>query len=106
MRYVSGSGIGAAPVLGFVATGAITSLDNAMAHRLGVNCERMASELRGVIHLGASGVPETRGLLEAWNKRSEETAIRWLPGAFRPQGEAAEKSQTSGSDPDDYPLQP
>ncbi len=105
MRYVSGSGIGTAPVLGFVATGAITSLDNAMAHRLGVNSQRMASELRGVIHFGASGVAETRGLLEAWNKRREETAIRLLPGAFRPQGEAAEKSQTNGSDPDDYPLQ-
>lgn len=105
MRYVQGSGLGTAPVLGFVATGAITSLDNAMAHRLHVNCQRMLSELRGVIHFGASGVPETRGLLEAWNKRTEETAIRLLPGAFRPKGRNAEKSMTNGSDPDDYPLQ-
>lgn len=105
MRYVPGSGIGTAPALGFVATGAITSLDNAMAHRLGVNRQRMTSELRGVIHFGASGVPETRGLLEAWNKRKEETAIRLLPGAFRPGGQEAEKILTNGSDPDDYPLQ-
>lgn len=105
MRYVPGSGIGTAPALGFVSSGAITSLDNAMAHRLGVNRQRMISELRGVIHFGASGVPETRGLLEAWNKRKEETAIRLLPGAFRPRGEEAEKSLTNGSDPDHYPLQ-
>ncbi len=105
MKYVAGSGIGTAPVLGFVATGAITSLDNAMAHRLEINRQRMVTELRGVIHFGASGVPETRGLLEAWNKRREETAIRRLPGGFRPQGEESGKTPANGGDPNNYPLQ-
>ena len=105
MKYEPGSGIGSAPAIGFVATGVITSVDNAMAHKLHVNRQRMASELRGVIHFGASGVPQTRAHLEAWNKRREEAAIRRLPGAFRPQGEVTGKTRSNGSDPDDYPLQ-
>ncbi|PWB29864.1 hypothetical protein DCO49_00415 [Stenotrophomonas sp. SPM] len=105
MKYFAGSGIGTWPVLGFVATGAITSLDNAMAHRLEINRKRMVTELRGVIHFGASGVPETRGLLEAWNRRREETAIRRLPGGFRPQGEESQKTHVNGGNPDNYPLQ-
>ncbi|UUS13723.1 hypothetical protein NMB32_17510 [Stenotrophomonas sp. CD2] len=105
MKYEPGSGIGTAPAIGFVATGVITSVDNAMAHKLQVNRQRMASELRGVIHFGASSVPETRAHLEAWNKRREETAIRGLPGGYRPQGEVTGKTRTNACDPGDYPLQ-
>jgi len=92
--------------IGFVATGAITSVDNAMAHKLKVNRLRMASELMGVIHFGHSHIPETRGHLEAWNKRMEEAVIRKLPGGFRPAGELSGATKTNGYKFEKFPLQP
>lgn len=106
MNYEPGACIGSSSAIGFVATGAITSVDNAMAHKLRVNRVRMASELMGVIHFGYGHVPETRGHLEAWNKRIEEAVIRKLPGGFRPAGELSEATRTNGYKFEDFPLQP
>ena len=105
MVYVPGSRIGTAPAIGVVAMPSITSADNAMAHRLDVNRQRMASQLLGVIHFGRAHVPETRGHLEAWNKRIEETVIREIPGAYRPAGENSDTAtNTNTSDPQVYPA--
>jgi hypothetical protein len=106
MVYIAGSGIGTSEAIGFVACGAITSMDNAMAHRLNVNRQKLASQLRGVIHFGKSGVPETRGHLEAWNKRLEETTIRKLPGGYRPAGDVSEKESTNNYNSANYPSSP
>lgn len=106
MDYEPGACIGSLPAIGFVATGAITSVDNAMAHKLKVNRVRMVSELMGVIHFGHSHVPETRGHLEAWNKRMEEAVIRKLPGGFRPAGELSDATKTNGFNFENFPLQP
>jgi hypothetical protein len=106
MNYEPGACIGSLSVIGFVATGAITSVDNAMAHKLKVNRLRMASELMGVIHLGHSHVPETRGHLEAWNKRMEEAVVRKLPGGFRPAGELSDATKTNGYKFENFPMQP
>lgn len=106
MDYAPGACIGCLPAIGFVATGAITSVDNAMAHKLQVNRVRMASELMGVIHFGHSHVPETRGHLEAWNKRMEEAVIRKLPGGFRPAGQLSDATKTNGFNFETFPLQP
>lgn len=105
MVYVPGSGIGTVEAIGFVASGAITSIDNAMAHKLDVNRQRMARELLGVIHFGRSGVPETRGHLEAWNKRIEEAVVRELPGGYRPAGENSDTpTRTNSHAPEQYPV--
>ncbi|MEN5206642.1 hypothetical protein ABE493_00760 [Stenotrophomonas terrae] len=106
MSYVPGSGIGTAPAIGIVALPAITSVDNAMAHRLEVNRQRMASEMLGVVNLGRAHVPEARGHLEAWNKKIEEAAIRHLPGAYRPAGKNSDKAvRTNKDDPKNFPIE-
>lgn len=107
MAYLPGSGVGTAHAIGVVVTGAITSVDNAKAHRLNVNRQRMALEMRGVIHFGKCHVPETRGHLEACNKRIEECIIRQLPGGYRPPGEnSATSAPTNTLAPDSYPVEP
>lgn len=106
MQYKPGSGIGTYSLLGHVVSGAITSLDNAMAHRLDVNRQRLATELLGVVNFGRSKVPESRGHLEAWNKQVEENLIRKLPGSFRPAtASRSSRAPTSGYSAEDHPVQ-
>lgn len=105
MTYIPGSGIGTTEAIGFVTSGAITSVDNAMAHKLDVNRQRMTSQLLGVINFGRSAVPEARGHLEAWNKRIEEGVIRELPGSYCPPGANNDKAtRTSSHASKDYPV--
>lgn len=106
MKYEPGSCIGTSPAIGFLSTGAITSVDNAMAHKAQVNKQRMASEMMGVLHFGRCHVPETRAQLEAWNKRTEEGAIRKLPGGFRPAGDLSDATMANGYRYQNFPLQP
>lgn len=106
MSYVSGSGIGTRTAIGFAAGACITSCDNAMAHRLRVNRQQMAEQLLGVINFGRSHVPETRGLLEAFNKRIAECAIRLLPGGYRPGSQQEPATATNKERAEDYPLVP
>jgi len=104
MRYVPGSGIGTGAAIGFTAVGCVTSCDNAMAHRLRVNRQQMAEQLLGVIHFGCAHVPETRGLLEAFNKRLAECMIRQLPGGYRPGAAEGLSTRTSKEHARDYPV--
>lgn len=105
MHYVHGSGIGTRVATGFTATGSITSLDNAMAHRLHVNRTQLSQQLLGVINFGRAHVPEARACIEAWFKRIEECAIRHLPGGYRPGNPGSEgKISTSAELGKDYPV--
>lgn len=105
MQYVQGSGIGTKVAIGTTVTGCITSLDNAMSHRLKVNREQLVEQLLGVINYGRAHVPEARAVLEAFFKRFEECAIRHLPGGYRPGiPGVGKKIPTTSASGKDYPV--
>jgi hypothetical protein len=58
--------------------------DNAAQHHTETTIANLLQEYGGILHYGKSHVPEARPIVEAFNRRVEEGALRWLPGGFQP----------------------
>ncbi len=105
LHYVTGSGIGTVPATNRVLRGIFSALDNALAHHARLTTTNLTRRHRGVLHLGRSRVPETRGLLEALFRQLEVGAIRALPGGFEPpRDRETPKRGTTSHGADDHPV--
>lgn len=105
LHYVAGSGIGTVPATQRVLRGIFSALDNALAHHSKLTTTNLARRHRGVVHLGRSHVPETRGLLEALFRQLEIGAIRALPGGFEPPRDRdTPKRATTSQSAEDHPV--
>ena len=105
MEYVRDSGIGTIPAVGRLLRGMLTAADNALAHHAKLTTSNLTTHFKGVLSLGPSHVPETRGILEALFRKLEDGAIRHLPGGFEPQRDRdTPKRSTTSEQSDSHPL--
>jgi putative transposase len=105
MEYVRESGIGTMPAVNRLLRGSLTAADNALAHHSKLTTSNLTTHFKGILSLGPSHVPETRGILESLFRKLENGAIRHLPGGFEPQRDrdTPKRSTTSGQ-AESHPL--
>jgi putative transposase len=105
MKYPPGSGIGTSAASGGVQRGIVLAADNALAHHAKLVVTNLARFFRGIVNLGHSHVPETRGVLEAMFRQLEIGAIRLLPGGFEPRrNEDTPKHATNSAATELHPI--
>lgn len=85
--------------------GIVLAGDNALAHHADIALGNLLEHHRGIVNLGHAHVPEGRPIIEAFNRRLEQGALRNLAGGFQPQTRSnGKKSSTSYLRADDHPL--
>ena len=58
----------------------------------------------GIYHFGVAGIPQTRGIIEAFFKRMEEEILRYLAGGFEPETNDRIEQKVSSRRAGDYPI--
>jgi len=85
--------------------GIVIAGDNALAHHADITIGNVLEHHRGVVNFGHAHVPEGRPIIEAFNRRLEQGALRNLAGGFQPQTRSnGKKTATSYLRAADHPL--
>jgi len=103
MRYFPGAWMPSAND-DFVPRPLRVSLDNASPH-LTKHAKRVLREdTKGVYRFGVAGVPETRGVIEAFFKLMEQKVLRFLAGGFEPETKDRLEQRVSTKKAVDHPV--
>jgi len=81
-----------------------TSLDNASSHLTKHALRGLREDLKGVYRFGVAGVPETRGVIEAFFKLMEQKVLRFLAGGFEPETKHRLEQRVSNKKAIDHPV--
>ncbi len=89
---------------GFVPRGLRTSLDNASSHLTKHSMRALREDVKGVYRFGVAGIPETRGVIEAFFKLMEKKILRFLAGGFEPETKERLEQRVSNKDAGEHPV--
>jgi hypothetical protein len=81
-----------------------TSLDNASSHLAQHSMRVLRDDVKGVYRFGVAGIPETRGVIEAFFKVIEQKVLRFLAGGFEPETNDRLEQKVSNKKPGDHPV--
>jgi putative transposase len=106
MAYPEGAQLGLpADALGNLPRGNLIAGDNALAHHAELTVDNLLHHHRGILNFGHAHVPEGRPIIEAFNRRLEQGALRNIAGGFQPETRAnGAKRATSCLRATDHPL--
>lgn len=89
---------------GFVPRALRTSLDNASSHLSKHSMRVLRDDIKGVYRFGVSGIPETRGEIEAFFKLIEQKILRFLAGGFEPETKDRLEQKVSKKKASEHPV--
>jgi len=89
---------------GFIPRGLRTSLDNASSHLAQHPMRVLREDIKGVYRFGVAGVPETRGVIEAFFKLIENKIVRFLAGGFEPETKLRLEQRVSKKKAEEHPV--
>jgi hypothetical protein len=105
MAYAPGAVLGLpAACDGRLLRGSLLAKDNAFAQHAAAVRKNLLLHHRGVLNFGPAYVPEIRGMIEAFFKRIEMGALRFLPGAFQPESGDIPRTATTLLRAEDFPV--
>jgi transposase InsO family protein len=103
MRYFPNAWMPSANDL-FVPRPLRTSLDNASSHLTKHAMRVLREDVKGVYRFGVAGIPETRGVIEAFFKLMEQKVLRFLAGGFEPETKNRLEQMVSSKKASDHPV--
>lgn len=89
---------------GFVPRGLRMSLDNAGSHLAQHPMRVLREDIKGVYRFGVAGIPETRGVIEAFFKLIENKILRFLAGGFEPETKVRLEQRVSKKNAGEHPV--
>ncbi|WP_228076517.1 hypothetical protein [Novilysobacter ciconiae] len=81
-----------------------TSMDNYSGHLAKHSMRVLREDLKGVYRFGVAGIPESRGVIEAFFKLMETKVLRFLAGGFEPETKDRLVQKVSNKRASDHPI--
>jgi hypothetical protein len=103
MRYLPAAWMPSA-VEGPVPRALRTSMDNYSAHLAKHSMRVLRDDMKGVYRFGVCGIPESRGVIEAFFKLMEKKVLRFLAGGFEPETKGRLEQKVSKKKASDHPI--
>lgn len=89
---------------GLVARPSRISMDNFSAHLAKHSMRVLRNDIKGVYRFGVSGIPESRGVIEAFFKVMEQKVLRFLAGGFEPETRDRLEQKVSRKKAGEHPV--